>query len=218
MAAKKVPSKAYQHSKLTSVSSIRLIRLLGGALNDNLRCDVSMVDIGDDLPYEAVSYVWGTSKTKPSIQVLCEHGDSELEIPGNLEGALRRFRYPTSTRTLWIDSICINQSDIQERNQQVQLMGQIYRRASTVLIWLGEDVDNAKTDQACSCMNSLKSARPKLKEIAVGEFEGLSENTTQVNSFLGIKRQSSDDVHQGIGIPLLGSPAFDALLDLLKNP
>jgi hypothetical protein len=39
---------------------------------------------------------------------------------------------------LWIDGVCINQTDILERNRQVQLMGEIYSRASCVLIWLGD--------------------------------------------------------------------------------
>ena len=211
-------SKIYEHSKLISKTSFRLIRLLAGARNDKIRCEIDIADIENDLAYEAVSYVWGASEHKPSIQICCERGASELEIPKNLEGALRRFRHPTSTRTLWTDSICINQSDLQERNQQVRLMGQIYRKASTVLIWLGEDVDGSKTEQACKCMNILKDARPRLKEIQISEFEGLSENTTQVNSFLGVARRSPDDVHRDLGIPLLNSPGFEALLDLLKNP
>ena len=217
MDSKIVASKVYERSKLTSRTSIRLVRLLAGARNDKLRCEIDIADIENDLAYEAVSYVWGTSENKPSVQVSCERVDSELEIPQNLEGALRRFRHPTSTRTLWTDSICINQCDLQERSQQVRLMGQIYRKASAVLIWLGEDVDGSKTEQACKCMNLLRDARPRLKKLRISEFEGLSENTTKVNSFLGVTRRSPDDVHRDLGIPLLSSPDFEALMDLLKN-
>lgn len=45
-------------------------------------------------------------------------------------------------RTLWIDSICINQTDLDERSQQVQMMSMIYTRSSNVCIWLGEDTDD----------------------------------------------------------------------------
>ena len=218
MDSKIVAPKVYEHSKLTSKSSIRLVRLLAGARNDKIRCEIDIADIENDLAYEAVSYVWGKSQHKPSIQISCESGVSELEIPENLEGALQRFRHPTSTRTLWTDSICVNQSDLEERSQQVRLMGQIYLKASTVLIWLGEDVDGSKTDQACKCMNLLRDARPRLKEIRISEFDGLSENTTKVNSFLGVNRRSPDDVHRDLGIPFPNSPGFEALLDLLKNP
>lgn len=188
---------------------------MAGAANDILRCEIDHVDIEDDLTYEAVSYVWGTTENMPCIQISCVHGDSELEIPANLRGALRRFRHPSLMRTLWVDSICINQKDDNEHSQQVRLMGQIYRKASTVLIWLGGNDDDGKTEKAYNCMNLLKQAYPKLKDVRIDNFKGLP-NTTQQNSFLGITRESPDDVHRDLGIPLRGSPEFFALIDLLK--
>lgn len=44
-------------------------------------------------------------------------------------------------RILWADAVCIDQSDVEEKSHQVNLMGEIYGRASRVLIWLGEDPD-----------------------------------------------------------------------------
>lgn len=158
-------STTYQHSKLPSLSSIRLVTLLAGPLNDKLQCEINVVTIEDDLDYEAISYVWGTSENKPSIQVCSEYGILALEIPANLGAALRRFRRTSSTRTLWIDSICINQNDDDERSQQVQLMCIIYRRASTVLVWLGEDPEEGKTAQACTCMNLLIRASPRVNAL-----------------------------------------------------
>ena len=43
---------------------------------------------------------------------------------------------------VWVDAICINQNDIVERNQQVQIMGDIYRAASRVRVWLGHGTDS----------------------------------------------------------------------------
>lgn len=53
----------------------------------------------------------------------------------------------------WIDSICINLDDVEERSEQVQLMGQIYRNAHNVIIWLGEESDH--TDRAVSFIKLL---------------------------------------------------------------
>jgi len=39
---------------------------------------------------------------------------------------------------LWIDAICINQESIAERSQQVPIMGDIYKTAQRVFIWLGK--------------------------------------------------------------------------------
>ena len=47
---------------------------------------------------------------------------------------------------IWIDAICINQSNNEEKSQQVAMMGEIYSGAAEVLVWLGEDAfDDAAT-------------------------------------------------------------------------
>ncbi|CAO2652387.1 Nn.00g006700.m01.CDS01, partial [Neocucurbitaria sp. VM-36] len=60
-----------------------------------------------------------------------------MPITQNLELALRSLRLKEGSRLLWIDAICINQSDIYERNQQVERMAPIYSCAQNVVIWLG---------------------------------------------------------------------------------
>lgn len=45
---------------------------------------------------------------------------------------------PGKSRYLWIDAICINQDDIAEKNSQVAMMAEIYKKATRVNIWLGE--------------------------------------------------------------------------------
>lgn len=62
---------------------------------------------------------------------------------------LRRLRLQSSPRLLWIDQLCINQDNLEERGFQVQLMGSIYRAARRVITYLGEDVtrfDEADSD------------------------------------------------------------------------
>ncbi|KAF5597491.1 uncharacterized protein FSUBG_8526 [Fusarium subglutinans] len=66
------------------------------------------------------------------------------EITQNLEDALTYLRHDSKPRSLWIDAICaicINQSDVDERNSQVRLMGCIYSSASCVVSWLGLEDD-----------------------------------------------------------------------------
>lgn len=52
--------------------------------------------------------------------------------------ALKQVRLPDSTRDLWIDAVCINQDDIEERGAQVQLMRRIYKNARSVVVYIGE--------------------------------------------------------------------------------
>jgi hypothetical protein len=59
-------------------------------------------------------------------------------ITQNLYVALQRLRSPNQYPYLWIDALCINQHNLKERSMQGQNMLSIYKKAATVLVWLGE--------------------------------------------------------------------------------
>ncbi|KAF7541033.1 hypothetical protein G7054_g954 [Neopestalotiopsis clavispora] len=97
--------------------------------------------------FRALSYTWGNNLS-PCQKLLIRQGESnfELDIRPNLDGALRRLRREHSQAAslfLWIDAICINQSDLIEKNTQIPKMAMIYNRASGVCIWLGEGNDDS---------------------------------------------------------------------------
>ena len=83
--------------------------------------------------YEALSYVWGSSKV---LRLMFVHGHV-FRITANLDTALRHLRHETQVRSLWIDAICINQKDNKEKSSQVNQMRHVYAKASRVLVWLG---------------------------------------------------------------------------------
>ncbi|KAF1999721.1 hypothetical protein P154DRAFT_212764 [Amniculicola lignicola CBS 123094] len=105
----------------------------------------------DAEPYEAISYVWGNPRKRRDITI----DGVTLSVTENLHGALTAFRHrpvaassdepDASTalsrtqpvRRLWVDAVCINQEDLQERISQVELMSFIYAGARRVLSWLG---------------------------------------------------------------------------------
>ena len=70
------------------------------------------------------------------IEVPCYKQD--FTVTTNVIAALRKLRNDTYYRTLWVDAICINQSDLAERVAQVAIMRLIYEQAKQTLIWLGE--------------------------------------------------------------------------------
>ncbi|KAF2804773.1 HET-domain-containing protein [Mytilinidion resinicola] len=137
MARKLVKPEELQHWQYTpfpSASSVRIIHLLQAKnVNDQLECRFIETTLESNPQYIAASYVWG-DKANPST-ILC-HG-TYLPITRNLDAALRRFRRESEDIPLWVDSICINQQDMMEVNHQVRLMGDIYRNASHVYVWLG---------------------------------------------------------------------------------
>ena len=95
--------------------------------------------------YEALSYVWGSPEDPKSILVREGNATQSLPVRSNLYLALQHLRYAHSSRWLWIDALCINQSDIKERGKQVQRMRSIYTCARRVIVWLGPVADESHT-------------------------------------------------------------------------
>lgn len=85
--------------------------------------------------YEALSYVWGSPAGDRPLEV----GENEetLLITENCELALQHLRLGKQRRALWVDSICIDQKSDDEKDYQLKLMGEIYRQASSVRVWVG---------------------------------------------------------------------------------
>ncbi|KAK0634143.1 heterokaryon incompatibility, partial [Immersiella caudata] len=82
--------------------------------------------------YDALSYTWGNLAKTHEMKI----GDASLPITTNLYMALRELRRK-HTLTLWVDAVCIDQSNCQERNHQVRMMRRIFSNASSVIVWLG---------------------------------------------------------------------------------
>jgi hypothetical protein len=85
------------------------------------------------LNYDALSYSWDGQE--PTQSISCD--GTALKVTRNAATALQHLRRRESPITLWIDGICINQESAPEKNQQVAMMGDIYKSAIHVYIWLG---------------------------------------------------------------------------------
>jgi hypothetical protein len=85
--------------------------------------------------YTALSYVWGENVRYDDVLL----NGRLFPVARNLWSFLRQMNQNEDFITLfWIDAICIDQTNMQERNHQVQMMRQIYSNAELVLVWLGE--------------------------------------------------------------------------------
>jgi hypothetical protein len=91
-------------------------------------------------------------------------------VPSTPEAAVRRMRFGDKPRVLWIDAICINQSSLSERSDQVALMSTIYSRASQNLVYLGED----NTAVAERAIENVRLVYTEMR-IATNNFESLLE-------------------------------------------
>jgi len=106
--------------------------------------------LDDDYPdYEAVSYTWGGDKgdSTPCIPVFIGPFWDILLQTRNCAAMLRYVRHPDSQRPLWVDAICINQIDLQEKAIQIPKMTSIYKQCFRVLAFLGESATQGPQQQ-----------------------------------------------------------------------
>ena len=113
---------------------IRLLEIHGGMFHEKLRCTLRTVSLEEIPVYEALSYNWGDGRTRTFITLQ----GLGMNVTVNLKLALQHLRRPNRPRVVWADAVCINQEDNVEKSSQVAIMGDIYRKASNVIAWLGE--------------------------------------------------------------------------------
>lgn len=143
----------FRYNGLPGPSSIRLLELIGIDENtERLHCRLRPVFLDECPPFDALSYSWKDPiLTDAEVDNLCGdvdrpdyfyeiicNGYSQL-ISENLYQALFQLCRAGHQRPLWTDALCINQLALDERAEQVALMGDIYATAARVVVWLGPE-------------------------------------------------------------------------------
>ncbi|KAI0872350.1 heterokaryon incompatibility protein-domain-containing protein [Hypoxylon argillaceum] len=140
---------AYPYRQLSN-NDIRLLNILPG--HGTLECTLHQMPLVEEQVYRALSYVWGSST---EMQEILLEGEP-FKVTRNLYEALHQLRTEQPGPSLelghpgdyvWIDSICLNQEDIEEKSHQVPRMMEIYQIASVVLIWLGPNKPITKAEK-----------------------------------------------------------------------
>jgi ankyrin repeat protein len=116
--------------------SFRLLRLFKGTYGP-IQCELFHAQLHtreNTIEYEALSYTWGSPNKLHEIEI----NGKRLPVTKNLFEALQHLRNQYQDRILWIDAICIDQSNTEERGHQVRQMSSIYEKAEQVIVWLGQ--------------------------------------------------------------------------------
>ena len=148
----------YAYSKLPESDSIRLIVLEPSSdLEAPVHCSLiqtTLLKYSNEIVdhYIALSYVWGDATKRAVITI--EPRQQELEVTASLECALRHMRDHERPLKVWADGVCINQEDVEERNQQVAQMGRVYSTARHTIIFLGRGCP--KTDLTFQLIQALE--------------------------------------------------------------
>ncbi|KAK5125155.1 hypothetical protein LTR85_000831 [Meristemomyces frigidus] len=129
---------------------LRLIRTVGN-INTGVTYELKSFESGSLPPYVALSYTWGDVRKRALVFI----NGLQLRVTTNLFVMLAQLpRTTISSNWLWVDAICINQEDVQDRNYQVQAMGSIFGKAWTTVIWLGLS-DTVKNRQATEAFGAI---------------------------------------------------------------
>ncbi|KAJ5219366.1 heterokaryon incompatibility protein-domain-containing protein [Penicillium cinerascens] len=184
---------SYQYQSLTSSKAIRVLKILDQELSDLPCCTLTEVELDTQESYIALSYTWGSPGKEATdrgvtsercMQIFCETGT--IPVTQNLFDFLRdvrQFHRHLLKEYIWIDALCIDQDNLDERAVQVEMMGDVYAQAKSVVIWLGRAEET--TCLALDFMTIIESAKIPLIDARV-------ENPQSLKTFLGPLADSND--------------------------
>ena len=216
----------YQYSPLPSTD--KTIRLLcippADHISDPLVCQMHQVRFIDKPQYTALSYTWGAPIF--DHHVICN--GHRLAITAHLDAALRRFRTKTWLM-LWVDALCIDQTNIPERNYQVSIMKHIYSQAFRTFVYLGEACP--LDGEVLKLMTSLCELAQVAEQYSLTELKNMKPTDAATSraldaairfielkkaDFPGALTKTTDLLSAGLPHPL--HPAWEAMQSLFSRP
>ncbi|KAK0663025.1 heterokaryon incompatibility protein-domain-containing protein [Cercophora samala] len=128
----------YYYHKLSGENEIRLVTIKPGKWTDPISCELSCHSLGveneDVTEYSTLSYAWGSPRITENVTL----EGRPWPVTVNLANALLFLRDHEKPVKMWIDALCIDQSNLKERGKQVQLMKEIYSGGTHVIVYLGD--------------------------------------------------------------------------------
>ena len=126
--------KNYKYAPLNAnLSEIRLVRIQPGADDSLVRITLHHYSLTEAPPFHVLSYLWGDPRTQSTI--LCD-GES-FTVMDNLHSFLMAMRKRPSQPYIWIDEICINQANYEEKSRLLPILSNVHRTATFTLCWVG---------------------------------------------------------------------------------
>jgi hypothetical protein len=193
---------------------VRLLTIHAAWDEGPLVSELSTISLNEKPRYEAFSYLWVAPTFTARLRL--KGLDPDLMMTESLAEGLRKFRHAREERKLWIDQICIDQNDVDERSAQSQLMGELYENAVCVLLWLGRDTCNDVT-----LANSITQQISGLRDLLDTESDQLrlqeyvrsrrdyrtrtaGEPVSDILDMLAIETKKWEALERLIGLPYWG--------------
>lgn len=188
---------------------IRLATIHPGSWVEDVRCELTVwwLDSPERPEYQTLSYVWGSASVTEEIFL----NGIPWQVTVNLSCALRYLRHSSHAVVFWIDALCINQQDLEERSVQVPLIKDIYSKAIGLTIFLGNGISH-RTPRAFHKTHTPSSAS---HDFSSGSGIGGHSSDRQVvadfwDSWRTRQQRSNDRSHSAVSVfCLLWSLAHD---------
>jgi hypothetical protein len=140
------PASDYNAPIFASLQHIQITRPIYGGRDATYANPAAMASSSSlldttQIKYEAISYAWGNQGSTSLLGVTATAPPEFIRISPIVDTMLRYLRLSNQQRRLWIDALCINQDDLREKDGQVKFMGEIYRQAQAIVIWVGPPTD-----------------------------------------------------------------------------
>lgn len=124
----------FTYEPLDPPNAIRLLKVLPQHKSRKCILEVELWQANPEEPYNCLSYMWSDQTER--FEILVNH--KSFFVGRNLYDFLWELASrPEAFCSFWIDAICINQVDLDEKSVQVQHMGDVYARGEKTVIWLG---------------------------------------------------------------------------------
>lgn len=221
------------YEPIPETSHIRLLQVHVDKTSRELTCNFKLVCLDDAKrdAFTAISYTWG-QPAPPASTITLSNGE-KLPLSQTLTDLFEVLRRRHSYFALWIDSLCINQQDPNEKANQVSMMGQIYSSAQEVMVWLG--VSTPETSRAFQFMRSSLSSTsggatrsdPKEKLTRVSTRGHLYSSAREILGWFDVRKSKTKNALKPTGSPTTDvSPSHDEsiatglefVLSLLARP
>lgn len=163
---------------------IRLITILDFDENQPIpvHCKLTTWPLSELPKYHAISYVWGDASHTATILV----NGNRMQVTRNCEYTLKQATWyggDYRRRYYWVDAICINQSNNEEKGHQVPLMGQVYKNAERVLACVGRSNAGSrylyrKLRRGFGWLGELSNSNFKDSNVMIKDRWGLTPRST----------------------------------------
>src|SRR6266536_1046623 len=196
-------SHVYSYTPLSTPRCFRVLEVSPGRIGEPLCCALIEHSLDDPPQYKALSYTWGDPTRTREVLI----GDTKLGITENLYFALSSIRDADVSITLWADAICIDQSNIPERNAQVRCMRDIYEKVDEVVVSLGREADGSEG------IPSLFERINRAYKAHLTDHEN-----AHTYEFDTSKSDILPDKFKDLGLPHFKSPEWTTLTKFLYRP